>query len=171
MLKQWYWIVLEDLTEFSTTFKTLATSLPELFRTWAIQPEELVVDMSGAKLATAGESEQGALLARWVLDGASAASVPRGRPIPNRPPEYGPADQLVTALGFARRFHAPDLPRTPQREYDSYRARWDHALDMAADRNAKLAEPLDLRAIARRELLAWAVGLADPLTTRASAPG
>ena len=54
MPKRWDWIVLEDMTEFSSTFKTLASSLPELFRTWAIQPGELVVDMSGAKPAMAG---------------------------------------------------------------------------------------------------------------------
>ena len=54
MPKRWDWIMLEDVTEFSSTFKTLASSLPELFRTWAIQPGELVVDMSGAKPAMAG---------------------------------------------------------------------------------------------------------------------
>lgn len=54
MPKRWDWIVLEDVTEFSSTFKTLAHSLPELFRTWAIQPGELVVDLSGAKPAMAG---------------------------------------------------------------------------------------------------------------------
>ena len=54
MPKRWDWIVLEDVTEFSSTFKTLASSLPELFRTWGIQPGELVVDLSGAKPAMAG---------------------------------------------------------------------------------------------------------------------
>lgn len=53
MPKRWDWIVLGDVTGFSSTFKTLASSLPELFRTWAIQPGELVVDMSGAKPAMA----------------------------------------------------------------------------------------------------------------------
>jgi len=53
MPKRWDWIVLEDVTEFSSTFKTLAHSLPELLRTWAIHPGELVVDMSGAKPAMA----------------------------------------------------------------------------------------------------------------------
>ncbi|MBL8075175.1 MAG: hypothetical protein JNL29_12465, partial [Nitrospira sp.] len=54
MPKRWDWIVLDDVTEFSSTFKTLASSLPELFRTWGIQPGELVVDLSGAKPAMAG---------------------------------------------------------------------------------------------------------------------
>ena len=54
MPRRWDWIVLADTTEFPSTYQTIARSLPDLLRTWGIQPGELVVDLSGATAAMAG---------------------------------------------------------------------------------------------------------------------
>ena len=43
-----------DATEFPSIYQTIARSLPDLLRTWEIQPGELVVDLSGATPAMAG---------------------------------------------------------------------------------------------------------------------
>ena len=54
MPRRWDWIVVTDATEFPSTYQTIARSLPDLLRTWGIQPGELVVDLSGATAAMAG---------------------------------------------------------------------------------------------------------------------
>ena len=54
MPRRWDWIVVADATEFPSTYQTIARSLPDLLRTWGIQPGELVVDLSGATAAMAG---------------------------------------------------------------------------------------------------------------------
>lgn len=54
MPRRWDWIVLADALEFPSTYQTLARSLPDLLRTWEVQPGELVVDLSGATAAMAG---------------------------------------------------------------------------------------------------------------------
>lgn len=54
MPRRWDWIVIADATEFPSTYQTIARSLPDLLRTWEIQPGELVVDLSGATAAMAG---------------------------------------------------------------------------------------------------------------------
>ena len=54
MPRRWDWIVMADATEFPSTYQTVARSLPDLLRTWEIQPGELVVDLSGATAAMAG---------------------------------------------------------------------------------------------------------------------
>ena len=54
MPRRWDWIVMADATEFPSTYQTIARALPELLRTWEIQPGELVVDLSGATAAMAG---------------------------------------------------------------------------------------------------------------------
>lgn len=54
MPRRWDWIVTADATEFPSTYQTIARSLPDLLRTWEIQPGELVVDLSGATSAMAG---------------------------------------------------------------------------------------------------------------------
>jgi len=54
MPRRWDWIVLAETAEFPTSYQTLARSLPELLRTWEVQPGELVVDVSGATPAMAG---------------------------------------------------------------------------------------------------------------------
>ena len=54
MPRRWDWIVTADATEFPSTYQTIARALPELLRTWEIQPGELVVDLSEATAAMAG---------------------------------------------------------------------------------------------------------------------
>ncbi len=54
MPKRWDWIVLPDPAAFPSSHHALARSLPDLLRTWEIQPGEVVVDISGATPATAG---------------------------------------------------------------------------------------------------------------------
>ena len=54
MPRRWDWIVIADATECPPTYQTIARSLPDLLRTWDIQPGELVVDLSGATAAMAG---------------------------------------------------------------------------------------------------------------------
>src|SRR5512139_2505539 len=54
MPRRWDWIVIADATEFPSTYQTIARSMPDLLRTWEIQPGELVVDLSGATSAMAG---------------------------------------------------------------------------------------------------------------------
>lgn len=54
MPRRWDWIVMADATAFPSTYQTIARSLPDILRTWEIQPGELVVDLSGATAAMAG---------------------------------------------------------------------------------------------------------------------
>lgn len=54
MPRRWDWIVVADATEFPSTYQTIARSLPDLLRTWEVQPGELVLDLSGATAAMAG---------------------------------------------------------------------------------------------------------------------
>ena len=54
MPRRWGWIVMDEIGEFTNCYQTLARSLPDLLRTWEVQPGELVVDMTGATPAVAG---------------------------------------------------------------------------------------------------------------------
>ena len=54
MPRRWDWIVLEETGDFANCHQTLARSLPDLLRTWEVQPGELVVDMTGTTPAMAG---------------------------------------------------------------------------------------------------------------------
>jgi len=54
MPRRWDWIVLPEIREFAGCHQTLARTLPDLLRTWEVQPGELVVDMTGATPAMAG---------------------------------------------------------------------------------------------------------------------
>ncbi|TKS58297.1 MAG: hypothetical protein EWM72_03097 [Nitrospira sp.] len=54
MPRRWDWIVMAEIGEFTNCYQTLARSLPDLLRTWEVQPGELVVDMTGATPAMAG---------------------------------------------------------------------------------------------------------------------
>ncbi|MBM3855960.1 MAG: hypothetical protein FJ399_22870, partial [Verrucomicrobia bacterium] len=54
MPKRWDWIVVAAPGEFAGCHQTLARSLPDLLRTWDVQPGELVVDLTGATPAMAG---------------------------------------------------------------------------------------------------------------------
>jgi hypothetical protein len=107
----------------------------------------------------APRSEGEALLRRqldaWLVAGADPHRTPVGRPVPNTSPDHGPADLLCDALGYACRFDDPDAGRTAQHEWDSYRARWSGALEWAE----RLAPQVDLRAAARRAVIAWTLGV------------
>lgn len=54
MPRRWDWVVMERAGEFISCYQTLARSLPDLLRTWEVQPGELVVDLTGATPAMAG---------------------------------------------------------------------------------------------------------------------
>ena len=54
MPRRWDWVVLTETNEFVGCYQTLARTLPEMLRTWEVQPGELVVDMTGATPAMAG---------------------------------------------------------------------------------------------------------------------
>ncbi len=52
--RRWDWVILAETGEFVSSYQTLARTLPEMLRTWDVQPGELVVDMTGATPAMAG---------------------------------------------------------------------------------------------------------------------
>ena len=54
MPRRWEWIVTEEIGDFTSCYRTLARSLPDLLRTWDVQPGELVVDLTAATPAMAG---------------------------------------------------------------------------------------------------------------------
>ena len=54
MPRRWDWVILEETGEFVDCHQTLARTLPEMLGTWAVQPGELVVDVTGATPAMAG---------------------------------------------------------------------------------------------------------------------
>ncbi len=53
MPRRWDWVMLEEPDEFLHCYRVLAQALPEMLRTWDVQPGELVVDMTGATPAMA----------------------------------------------------------------------------------------------------------------------
>ncbi len=61
MPRRWDWIVLDATGEFAGCHQTLARSLPDLLRTWEVQPGELVVDLTGATPAMAAALTASAL--------------------------------------------------------------------------------------------------------------
>jgi len=54
MPKRWDWVVLPETGNFVGCYQTIARTLPEMLRTWDVQPGELVVDVTGATPAMAG---------------------------------------------------------------------------------------------------------------------
>jgi CRISPR-associated protein (TIGR02710 family) len=52
--RRWDWVILPETGEFVGCYQTLARTLPEMLRTWEVQPGELVVDVTGATSAMAG---------------------------------------------------------------------------------------------------------------------
>ena len=54
MPRRWDWVVMAETCEFVGCYQTLARTLPEMLRTWDVQPGELVVDVTGATPAMAG---------------------------------------------------------------------------------------------------------------------
>ncbi|MBH0199979.1 MAG: TIGR02710 family CRISPR-associated protein [Nitrospira sp.] len=61
MPRRWDWIGLADPGEFAGCHQMLARSLPDLLRTWEVQPGELVVDLTGATPAMAAALTAAAL--------------------------------------------------------------------------------------------------------------
>jgi CRISPR-associated protein (TIGR02710 family) len=53
MPRRWDWVVLAAVGEFTDCYQSLARSLPDLLRTWDVQPGEVVVDITGATPAMA----------------------------------------------------------------------------------------------------------------------
>jgi CRISPR-associated protein (TIGR02710 family) len=54
MPRRWDWVILTEIDEFVSCYQTLARTLPEMLRTWEVQPGELIVDVTGATPAMAG---------------------------------------------------------------------------------------------------------------------
>jgi CRISPR-associated protein (TIGR02710 family) len=54
MPKRWDWVVMEKVDQFTNCYELLARSLPDLLRTWEVQPGELALDLTGATSAMAG---------------------------------------------------------------------------------------------------------------------
>ncbi len=52
--RRWDWVILQEIGEFVGCYQMLARTLPEMLRTWEVQPGELVVDVTGATSAMAG---------------------------------------------------------------------------------------------------------------------
>jgi CRISPR-associated protein (TIGR02710 family) len=52
--RRWDWVILAETGEFVSCYQTLARTVPEMLRTWEVQPGELVVDVTGATSAMAG---------------------------------------------------------------------------------------------------------------------
>ena len=53
MPQRWDWILAEESESFTVVHQTLTKSLPDILKTWGLQPGELVVDFSGATPAIA----------------------------------------------------------------------------------------------------------------------
>lgn len=53
MPRRWDWIVTPDPGAFLPSYQVLARAVPDLMRTWDVQPGELVVDMTGSTPAVA----------------------------------------------------------------------------------------------------------------------
>jgi hypothetical protein len=53
MPRRWDWVVTQDPYRFGVCYQILVRALPEMMRTWEVQPGELVLDMSGATPAMA----------------------------------------------------------------------------------------------------------------------
>ncbi len=51
--KRWDWILTDDAGGFAASHHTLTNTLPDVLKTWGIQPGDLVVDISGADPAMA----------------------------------------------------------------------------------------------------------------------
>jgi len=53
MPRRWDWVVTQDPHRFSVCYQILVRTLPDMMRTWEIQPGDLVMDMTGATPAMA----------------------------------------------------------------------------------------------------------------------
>ena len=76
MPRRWDWLVLAETREFAACHQTLARSLPDLLRSWEVQPGELVVDMTGSTPAMAGAVTVATL--PWCSRVVSLIQAPQG---------------------------------------------------------------------------------------------
>ena len=76
MPRRWDWLVLAETGEFAACHQTLARSLPDLLRSWEVQPGELVVDMTGSTAAVAGALTVATL--PWCSRVVSLIQAPQG---------------------------------------------------------------------------------------------
>ena len=76
MPRRWDWLVLAETREFAACHQTLARSLPDLLRSWEVQPGELVVDMTGSTPAMAGALTVATL--PWCSRVVSLIQAPQG---------------------------------------------------------------------------------------------
>jgi len=53
MPRRWDWVITPDPLNFMLSYQVLARNLPEMLRTWDVQPGELVVDLTGCTPAMA----------------------------------------------------------------------------------------------------------------------
>lgn len=75
MPRKWDWIVTPDTSRFMVCYQALARALPEMMRTWEVQPGGLVVDLTGATPAMAAALALASLpfTSRVVTVGQAAA--------------------------------------------------------------------------------------------------
>ena len=86
MPRRWDWIIVAAPGEFAGCHQTLARSLPDLLRTWEVQPGELVVDLTGATPAMAAA--------------LTAAALPwSSRLVSLLPAREGSEDEIITLDG------------------------------------------------------------------------
>ena len=86
MPRRWDWIIVAAPGEFAGCHQTLARSLPDLLRTWEVQPGEVVVDLTGATPAMAAA--------------LTAAALPwSSRLVSLLPAREGSEDEIITLDG------------------------------------------------------------------------
>ena len=88
MPRKWDWIVTSDVTKFMVCYQAVARALPDMMRTWEVQPGELVVDLTGATPAMAAA--------------LSLATLPFTSRVVTIGQAGGPDDEAVTIDGQAR---------------------------------------------------------------------
>lgn len=78
MPRKWDWVVTPDSHRFMACYQALARTLPDLLRTWEVQPGELVVDLTGATPAMAAAVTLAAIgsTSRIVALGSPEADAP-----------------------------------------------------------------------------------------------
>ena len=75
MPRKWDWIVTPDAARFMASYQAVVRALPDMMRTWEVQPGELVVDLTGATPAMAAALSLASLpfTSRIVMIGQSGA--------------------------------------------------------------------------------------------------
>ena len=75
MPRKWDWIVTPDATRFMACYQAVARALPDMMRTWEVQPGELAVDLTGATPAMAAALSLASLpfASRIVMIGQAGA--------------------------------------------------------------------------------------------------